>query len=373
MLEVYAFGSNGNYQLGLGHADDIIVPQLSLSLDLPKNIVVKKIACGGNHTLLLLSNGDVYGCGSNAMGQISDDSSVEMIPNWSKLDQTNVKDIACGWEFSVLLDKDNNVLIRGYGPKGELGLGEKVVKATTFEKVMTIPKGFTCKLFTSFQNVTLLLDKIIEKGSKVYGWGSNTKCQLLEPKSKSVWEPTVIYESESETIERIAMGKNFILLCNDRGSICSATGAIPETFKIDEWKDKKGLDVYVFWSSIHIYYEGQIFSYGFGVHGQIFDNDHFHKTVMEKGDTKLTSINTGSEHGMLVTRSKDSPEYIVYCWGWGEHGNCGRVKGEQSEDKPIINDYSNLTSKLNDVMHVESTVPPSVFGGCASTWIVKYT
>ncbi|KAG0658861.1 hypothetical protein C6P45_002057, partial [Maudiozyma exigua] len=363
MLDVYALGSNGNYQLGLGHADDIIVPQLSLSLDLPNNITVQKIACGGNHTLLLLSNGDVYGCGSNVKGQISDDSSIEMVPDWIKFDQKNVKDIACGWEFSVLLDKDNNILVRGYGPKGELGLGENVIEATSFKKVMSIPNGFTCKIFTSFQNVTLLLDGIDGNNSIVYGWGSNTKCQLLTPKSKSVWNPTVIYESKSDQIEKVAMGKNFVLLCNDKGSICSATGAIPKTFNLAEWENKKELEVYVFWSSIHIYYQGQIYSYGFGVHGQLFDNDHFYKTVMKDKDTRLISINTGSEHGMLVTKSKVMPEYIIYCWGWGEHGNCGRVKGDQSEDKPIINDYSNLTSKLNDVMHIESNTPPSVFGG----------
>ncbi|CAB4255306.1 similar to Saccharomyces cerevisiae YAL020C ATS1 Protein required, with Elongator complex, Kti11p, and Kti12p, for modification of wobble nucleosides in tRNA [Maudiozyma barnettii] len=371
MLQVYAFGSNGNFQLGLGHADDIIVPQLTLSLDVDKDVTVKKVACGGNHTLLLLSNGNVYECGSNAMGQLCDDSQIETVPKWSKLDMNNIKDIACGWEFTVVLDILNNVWIRGYGPKGELGLGSNTTKITTFQKIMNVPENSNCKLFTSFQNCALLVQRP-EGGSVVYGWGSNTKCQLMNPKSKSVFTPTIIYESDSQQIVQVAMGKNFLLLIDNEGRIVSTRGAIPESFQLDEWKDKKGLEVYTMWSSIHIYYENKIYSFGFGIHGQIFDNDYFQSTVMNKHTSKLIAINTGSEHGMLVVQDDIISGFTVYCWGWGEHGNCGRVKEEQSDDKPVINDYSNLSSKANEIMHVDSVMPSTVFGGCASTWIVKY-
>ncbi|SMN21477.1 similar to Saccharomyces cerevisiae YAL020C ATS1 Protein required, with Elongator complex, Kti11p, and Kti12p, for modification of wobble nucleosides in tRNA [Maudiozyma saulgeensis] len=371
MLEVYAFGSNGNFQLGLGHADDIIVPQLSLSLDVCKGVTVKKIACGGNHTLLLLSNGDVYECGSNAMGQLSNDPQVETVPKWIKLDMKNIKDISCGWEFTVLMDVSNNVWIRGYGPKGELGLGDNITKISTFQNVMSLPQDYKCELFTSFQNCTLLVQRP-DGGSMVYGWGSNTKCQLLTPKSKSIFVPTIIHENDSQQIAQVAMGKNFLLLIDDRGAIVSARGAIPESFHLDEWKDKKGLEVYTMWSSIHIHYQSKIYSFGFGVHGQMFDNDYFKKTVMNTTTSKLIEINTGSEHGMLVVQDDKIPGFTVYCWGWGEHGNCGRVKEEQSDDKSIINDYSNLSSKANEIIHLNSVTPPAVFGGCASTWVVKY-
>lgn len=374
MLELYTLGSNGNYQLGLGHADDIIVPQLSLSLDADSQLRVRKITGGGNHTMILLNNGDVYECGENSLGQLDDDTSMKVISEWRKLSHEKVKDVACGWEFSSMIDMNNGVWSRGNGPKGELGLGKDILQSNTFQKIMDLNEDDNGKLFTSFQNCVLLVQKKIEKGSIIYGWGSNTKCQLLEPKSKAITEPTVIYKDDNTIIDYVAMGKNFMVFVDNNGSIVSMKGAIPDTFRLEEWQDKQGLKVYTMWSSLHIEYLGKIYSYGFSAFGQIFDNDNFYQKILKNTDSKIVKINTGSEHGIIVVKTATNvSRYSVFCWGWGEHGNCGRIKEEQSVGKSIINDYSNVTSLLNGLMSIDTEIPPDVFGGCASTWIAKYT
>ena len=378
MTEVQAFGSNGNWQLGLGHADDTSVPQVALVL--PAGKVVKRISCGGNHSMLLLESGEVYGCGSNASGQLCDDLSAKELPQWKELAMPSVEsgttaawvDIACGWEFSVAVDSYNGVWSRGAGPKGELGLGEDIVRSDTWQRVMVAPRGSHVQIQTSFENCCVAVTNDDGSGSTVYGFGSNTKCQLALPKSKCAASPTVVYQSDSYAVTTVAMGKNFLLLVDDHGSIVHTGGAIPQSFNVEEWSKRAGLEVHTMWSSIHVLYQGSIHSYGFGVHGQIFDNAYFQEKILQKhANARICEMTTGSEHGILVVQVPDTKGYSVYCWGWGEHGNCGRVDSEPCNDElSIINDYSNLTSKLNKVFTSESSAPPRVFGGCASTWIV---
>ncbi|KPL98446.1 RCC1 and BTB domain-containing protein [Sarcoptes scabiei] len=74
---LYAWGGNSFGQLGLGNCLHQITPQL---VKMPKfkdsaiKVVVKSIACGEHHSLILMSNGEIYSCGRNnhcQLGSIS--------------------------------------------------------------------------------------------------------------------------------------------------------------------------------------------------------------------------------------------------------------------------------------------------------------
>jgi len=68
-MRLYAFGSNGSGQLGIGNTEDTSTPQTCLFPDgpeLPSRPL--KIAAGGNHTLLLLEDGTVYCTGGSRDG-----------------------------------------------------------------------------------------------------------------------------------------------------------------------------------------------------------------------------------------------------------------------------------------------------------------
>jgi alpha-tubulin suppressor-like RCC1 family protein len=62
--EIYAWGYNQYGQLGLGHNADTNSPQ---KLDL---INVKKIICGGYHTIALTYSNEIYAWGDNQSGQL---------------------------------------------------------------------------------------------------------------------------------------------------------------------------------------------------------------------------------------------------------------------------------------------------------------
>ncbi|CAR27732.1 hypothetical protein ZYGR_0N02180 [Zygosaccharomyces rouxii] len=211
---------------------------------------------------------------------------------------------------------------------------------------MEVEKG--SKLFSSFQNCVVV--EPCGKGSRVLGWGSNTKCQIKEPKCRIVDRPYVIYANEEVLIDYVAMGKDFMLIIDIHGYIVHAIGSLPREFRLQEWQGKS-VQVSCMWSSLHIHYNRSIHSYGNGNHGQLYAVPY---------PLEIDSFTTGSEHGILIHNKNQ-----VFCWGWGEHGNCGRTNGQGS-----INDYSNVVSPLNKVFNVNSNATLRIYGGYASTWII---
>lgn len=313
---------------------------------------VKRIACGGNHTVLLLSDGSAYGCGANWSRQVCDASENDDCTSWTPLGQ-RFKDIACGWDFTVGINEKDEVVSRGAGDKGELGvIGLK--RAGSFVKVMKVSQS--SRVFASLQNCFVVEPLGTAGGSRVYGWGSNTKCQLQEPKSRVVATPVVVYESNERVVEYAALGKDFAILVDVQGCIVHATGNLPSGFHLEQWTGLSGLSVRCMWTSFHILQpEDGLHSFGNGRHGQLYKR--------EKWDypDDFKKIAVGSEHGVLL-----SGRNCVQCWGWGEHGNCGRL----TNDKSRLNDYSNVISPLNQLPTPDGATVVSVFGGCATTWFV---
>ncbi|QLQ81675.1 hypothetical protein HG537_0F04360 [Torulaspora globosa] len=307
---------------------------------------VKKIACGGNHTVMLLNDGSVYGCGDNSNGQLG--QKVEF-SGWRRLEQ-ELRDVACGWEFTVGINGDNEVVTCGFGGRGELGvIGLK--RAGSFVKVMKVCSG--SKVFASVQNCVVV--EPLGGGSRVYGWGSNTKCQLKQPKSRFLEVPVVIFESDSVMVEYAALGKDFTVLVDVLGRIVHTCGNLPSGFNIGQWEGQSGLQVHCMWSSVHILTpRNGIYSYGNGRHGQLFNRAEWCLDGVKQ-------VAVGSEHGVILSNSN-----TVACWGWGEHGNCGRL----TDDGTINNDYSNVISPLNRLPIPNGATITKVFAGCATTWLV---
>ncbi|CCD26425.1 Ats1p NDAI_0H02510 [Naumovozyma dairenensis CBS 421] len=358
---------------------------------------LKKIVCGGNHTILVRDDGVCFGCGDNANGQLLDPSTYDgddddnILKGWHALNGVDnpFADIVCGWEFTVMVDHQNNVFSRGVGLKGELGLGDDLLQSNTFRKVigLEIARKAEVKLASSFQNCAVLVNEKDVNGeytSIVYGWGSNIKCQLFKPRvSKSVTKPVIIHSIKTrdynKTIDYVCMGKDFMLFVNKEGRITGTRGSIPKTFHWEEdWIDEKDLIVRCMWSSIHILQkratpEGydKITSYGYGGFGQIFDMQGKLAHNM-----KVKDFNIGSEHGILVLDDDNK----VACWGWGEHGNCGppiAAEGTTSTSARTSTTRGEPASMINDAWPLNTVMPgfPTgcevrVFGGCANTWVL---
>lgn len=333
-------GSNGNYQLGNGNDDDqyqFTPGKFRVGSNLTSSLPSKphKVVCGGNHTLIVFESGELYACGDNTYGQCGIDNDTLGDPSHIKV-FTKVdgvwKNAACGWEFSVLIDVNNQIFVCGLGLKGELGLGKHITK-TNLTKLESM-----CGV--DVVDIKASLNLVIAKdvNGNYFGWGDSKKGQLIE--KLILYEPKSVIFPISE-IQDFQVTKNCLIL-STKNSIRSI-GKVPEglssTIQLNNIECVKAM-----WSSIHYKQGKSIRSFGNSRHGQKFPGSL---------DSEDFTFEVGSEHGLVYIRDR------LYAWGWGEHGNCG-LSDRPGHDQIIFDQLNHIYTG-----HIQL-----IAGGCATSWIV---
>lgn len=129
------FGRNDKGQLGVGDTETRTLPTVVEAL---KGIDVVAAACGRSHTLFLDSNGIVYACGDNKMGQCgTNQQSVQQLTTPARIafkENKPVLRMACGAEFSMIVDIDGRLYSFGHPEHGQLGHNSEGKYFTTGNK-----------------------------------------------------------------------------------------------------------------------------------------------------------------------------------------------------------------------------------------------
>jgi alpha-tubulin suppressor-like RCC1 family protein len=126
--QLFALGRNTNGQLGLGdkvtrHTFTEVV-QFEDASQLPTNTV--KVSTGKSHSIILTSNGNIYGAGANNFGQLGLGDGIKNSQDctiFKRLSLTYVRDIACGAEFTLVCNTDGALYSFGHPEYGQLGHG----------------------------------------------------------------------------------------------------------------------------------------------------------------------------------------------------------------------------------------------------------
>ncbi|WYZ39845.1 hypothetical protein EsH8_IV_000186 [Colletotrichum jinshuiense] len=364
MSVLFAVGSNGSGQLGIGHKEDVSVPKQAIFVpDHPDSPVVK-IAAGGNHTLLLTQAGQIYWSGdatSGACGLTSSTKTDEPAFQQVQLSRDGQEDapnatalIAATWEASFVVQKDGEgrqtkLYSFGAGLKGELGLGELLVRSPSATLVKEFPPAGNevIDLSACMGHVVAVLDN-----GDAYSWGNVRKGQGGSPEAV-VHSPRKI-EGVGFKVARAVCGKDFtclfgapdsgklLVLGSDKWNIkSSAPDSVPE------WKD-----VGASWGNVFVLKKsGELLAWGRDDHGQL----------PPPNLPELSKIAIGSEHVIAFSDKGD-----VLAWGWGEHGNCG----PQVENNDVKGRWNIIASSR--------FIPPGskiagIGAGCATSWVTIIT
>jgi alpha-tubulin suppressor-like RCC1 family protein len=121
--KLFSQGLNANGQLG---HNDLVTRRFPIEVRLPVDSTVVKVACGRYHSLILFSNGEVYGCGLNKCGQLGlGDGKAVMgdIKVLMKLPLKDIRDIDAGHEHSIACDSSGRMYTWGSPVFGQLGHG----------------------------------------------------------------------------------------------------------------------------------------------------------------------------------------------------------------------------------------------------------
>merc|ERR1712100_914227 len=82
------------------------------------------IRTAGDHTLILTSNLEVYGCGNQRFGQLGFTTDRLVLSPQKIEGLSNIIRIECGAYNSACIDNDGNLFTFGYNRNGHLGLGD---------------------------------------------------------------------------------------------------------------------------------------------------------------------------------------------------------------------------------------------------------
>ena len=120
---IYGCGSNTSGQLGNGTNSD---SNTLVSMSKPAGLTPVSVSCGEAHTIVLMSNGTIYGCGWNGYGQLGN-GTIRYNATTTLVSMSNTTGkipvaVACGYNYSIVLMADGTVWGCGdnyYGPLGD--------------------------------------------------------------------------------------------------------------------------------------------------------------------------------------------------------------------------------------------------------------
>jgi alpha-tubulin suppressor-like RCC1 family protein len=118
-------GRNNYGQLGFGFTSTDA--RLALIISDISGCTPLSISCGANHTMVLMTNGSIWGTGLNSSGQLGlGDSSDRNILTQitSNIGRSMPKTISCGYSHTMVLMTDGTIWGTGLNNYGQLGLGD---------------------------------------------------------------------------------------------------------------------------------------------------------------------------------------------------------------------------------------------------------
>ncbi|XP_069684156.1 X-linked retinitis pigmentosa GTPase regulator-like [Periplaneta americana] len=132
--QVYVWGSNSDGQLGLPETSECLSPVL-----LPFDQRIVHISCGYYHTAFVTESGALYTCGESESGKLGLPDSLTNITTPQKVTlAVPVKSVYCGGNHTIALTVDGEVYAFGNNFNGQLGLGAEVTQFILPTKVISL-------------------------------------------------------------------------------------------------------------------------------------------------------------------------------------------------------------------------------------------
>ncbi|KAF2070250.1 hypothetical protein CYY_008433 [Polysphondylium violaceum] len=307
--QVYSWGSDKYGQLGLGTK--------SVALTRPKiieNLSGQKIQCiaaGYAHTLVLKKSGDLYSFGYGELGQLgtgqyksnSVPTRIETSGIIKMLHGGRITQVAAGYGHSVMCSDNGEVFSWGLGKYGQLGHGtmENICRPKLVENLLGVTK-ISCGHFHTVATTDL---------KNVYSWGQGDHMKLGHGSDKGEYSPRVVDFFFHKNVSKIVCGLNH-----------TVTLTYPDDLNnnsVENSDEDESSPIYI---------------WGGGEHGKLGLGGDLKSPFFDKPiPTQIPNINSlniidiacGSDFTAIVTQNG-----AVYVWGYGRLGQIGNGKNEDS-------------------------------------------
>ena len=175
---LWAWGDNGNGQLGDGTTDNRWIPTQEDS----NATDWRSVSAGHNHTTAIKSNGTLWAWGANGNGALGDGTTIDrLVPTQEINAATNWSSVSAGNSHTVAVKTDGTLWAWGYNEYGALGDG------TTIGKQVPTQEDTAATDWNSVSAGQLYTTAIKSDGT-LWAWGRNENGQLGD--NSLTWVPT---------------------------------------------------------------------------------------------------------------------------------------------------------------------------------------
>uniref|UniRef100_A0A8C4X2D4 Regulator of chromosome condensation 2 n=1 Tax=Eptatretus burgeri TaxID=7764 RepID=A0A8C4X2D4_EPTBU len=236
--KVYSWGRGEKGQLGHGDTSRVEIPK---PLEALQEQVVVDGACGRSHTLCLTEEGTVFAFGENRLGQLGLGNQTDAVPSPTQISYTGkpIVRVACGAEFSMVLDCKGGLYSFGcpeYGQLGHNSDGRFVVRSQRTEFACGLaPRRIAFFLEKTRGGQVLPVSNVLVKDmacganhtlaldvhKRVFSWGFGGYGRLghAEPRDEMVPRFVKALDRPGHGVARICAGFSCSLAVLDSGSL----------------------------------------------------------------------------------------------------------------------------------------------------------
>ena len=242
--EIFSFGYNQSYQCGLPNINNFNQNSISDPTNISKiyNIYAESISCGNEHTLILTTNKEVYGIGSNEDGVLGcNDTTLKtyrpLLIHFGEKDEYTKKivQISSGTIHNLALTENGKVFSWGAAMGGQLGHDEKfLIKNSNGKKNYYLSKP---SIISTLNDKKIIISKIscgeahsigMSNTGSVYSWGFGSNGQLglgfcedyFEPGRGLIKSRRMLPEKINiNGIKDIQCGKTFTMFINNQNKL----------------------------------------------------------------------------------------------------------------------------------------------------------
>ncbi|PAA90562.1 hypothetical protein BOX15_Mlig000225g1 [Macrostomum lignano] len=293
---VFGFGQNDYGQLGLGHRNAQAKPSCVKKLR-EAGLHALRVACGPTHTLVMIEGGRCFGFGNNSDGQLTGEATdlpepVELL----YLDGKDIKDIAAGRSFNLMLSKQGDLYAWGSNAEGCLGQGAGLEESRDALVLVELPERVVAMAAGAYHAACVLAN------GQVYAWGESEGGKLGLPGSEEkeyFYTPQRVPLPDGQAARSVACGLQHTLVLTETGRLLSC---------------------------------------GTGDSGQLgLGADRLYAPLMTPveavEDVEMTSVSAGERHSACVSGRSGH----LYAFGDALHGKLGPTsrRGQSNQYRPF--------------------------------------
>ena len=366
--DLYMFGKNSYGQCGEIGVNYVTSPS---KVRINNQIKIKKVSLGGEHSLILTSNGQVYSFGLNYFGQLglgnNENCSEPSLINFPNDD--NIIDVAAGAQHSLFLNESNNVFACGFNSNfnsdyfmndcyGNLNIPIMINKEILLNNEVTSLRAGV--------NISAFLTK--EKNSfLIIGIGTSKKITFPEITKINIREIDKNLDDENR-IKDVKIGDDFIIVLLENGALYSFGGNKKGQLGVEFGEENRNetsfnlVSLYVKIEEIYVGYthtivvsdERKIYGWGSNLYGQLCEEGH---NIISKAvemsprqfkNGKIVKIDAGGYHNIAIFKGvydKSESETIYNANIYELSNNLSNVLSKNSK---ILELVENSEKKLED-------------------------